>query len=78
MKTAISLPDDLFFEAEEYAKSLGVSRSELYANALRAFILIRQQDDLTERINKACANLDTSLPSEIAKLTRQKLLEIEW
>lgn len=78
MKTAISLPDDLFALADEFAKEAGLSRSELYATALREYILSRQQDDLTERINAACAQLDTSLPQDIAKATRQKLLEAEW
>lgn len=78
MKTAISLPDDLFILADEFAKDVGMSRSELYATALREFILSRQKDDLTERINAACARLDTSLPEDIAKITRQKLIEVEW
>lgn len=78
MKPAISLPDDLFVLADEYATTLGLSRSELYATALREFIASRQRDDLTERINAACAILDTSLPKDIARSTRQKLLEAEW
>lgn len=78
MKTAISLPDDLFVLADEFAKNAGMSRSELYVMALREFIAARQQDDLTERINAACATLDTALPEDIARLTRQKLLEAEW
>ncbi len=78
MKTVISLPDDLFTQADAFAERAGMSRSELYATALREYILSRQQDDLTERINAACAELDTSLPEDIAKMTRQKLLEVEW
>lgn len=78
MKTEISLPDDLFVLADEYATTLGMSRSKLYATALREFIASRQRDDLTERINTACAILDTSLPEDIARITRQKLLEAEW
>ena len=34
MKTAISLPDELFAAAEKLAERLGVSRSQLYATAL--------------------------------------------
>ncbi len=78
MKTAISLPDDLFVLADEYATTLGLSRSELYATALHEFIASRQRDDLTEQINAACANLATSLPEDMATITRQKLLEAEW
>jgi len=38
MKTAISLPDDVFEEAERLASRLKVSRSELYAQALQDFV----------------------------------------
>ena len=55
-----------------------MSRSELYVTALREYIVSRQRDDLTERINAVCAELDTSLPEDIARITRQKLLEVEW
>ncbi|MFM5891936.1 MAG: ribbon-helix-helix domain-containing protein, partial [Dolichospermum sp.] len=38
MKTAISLPDPVFEEAESLARQLGVSRSELYTKALKAYL----------------------------------------
>ena len=78
MKTAISLPDDLFSIAEEVAKQQGISRSELYATALRAYIDAHRQDRLLDAINEACADLDTSLPDDIAQMTRKRLLEAEW
>ena len=78
MKTAISRPDDLFVQADTFAQRAGMNRSVLYATALREYILSRQQDDLTARINAACVDLDTSVPEDIAKMTRQKLLETDW
>jgi metal-responsive CopG/Arc/MetJ family transcriptional regulator len=38
MKTAVSLPDDLFRLAEATARRLRVSRSELYAKAIAEFL----------------------------------------
>src|SRR5271167_672693 len=38
MKTAISIPDSLFEEADRLAKTRGWSRSELYANAVTAYV----------------------------------------
>lgn len=38
MKTAISIPDDVFKRAEYLAKKRGVSRSEFYVAAIKAFI----------------------------------------
>jgi metal-responsive CopG/Arc/MetJ family transcriptional regulator len=78
MKTAISLPDDLFSQAEKYAREQGLSRSELYATALRAYLEAHGNDDLIERINRACAAIDTALPTDLAGLARKKLLEGDW
>jgi metal-responsive CopG/Arc/MetJ family transcriptional regulator len=47
MKTAISIPDDLYRAAERAAKRLGLSRSELYRKALGAF-LDRHSDKLVK------------------------------
>lgn len=38
MKTDVSLPDELFALANDFAKQHGLSRSELYATALRNYI----------------------------------------
>ena len=78
MKTAISLPDDLFVIADDFAKQHGLSRSELYTTALRTYIDAHRHDDLTERINRACENLNTNLPDELARVARETLLATEW
>ena len=51
MKTAISVPDDVFEAAERTARRLGISRSELYARAVRAFLDDLLRNDVTERLN---------------------------
>lgn len=78
MKTAISLPDDLFALADELAKERGQTRSELYATALREYVEAYRTDELTSRINEACAQVDPILPPEFADLSRRRLLESEW
>jgi metal-responsive CopG/Arc/MetJ family transcriptional regulator len=78
MKTAISLPDELFLLADQLAKELGISRSELYATAIRSFISAQQRSDLTDRINAACAEFETRLPNDLAEAARRTLLEAEW
>ena len=52
MKTAISIPDDVFEAAERTAKSLGVSRSELYATAVREFLERYRREGVTEKLNE--------------------------
>ena len=52
MKTAISLPDEVFESADLLAGKLKVSRSKLYSMALEKFIRDNQKDDVTNRINE--------------------------
>jgi metal-responsive CopG/Arc/MetJ family transcriptional regulator len=52
MKTAISLPDRLFFESEETAKNLGVSRSTLYRNALLDYLEKNNRKNITNKLNE--------------------------
>ena len=39
MKTAVSLPDDVYAEAEAFAQAHHLSRSHLYVCALREFLV---------------------------------------
>ena len=43
MKTAVSLPDELFERAEELAARLGKSRSQVYREALAEYLFRREQ-----------------------------------
>jgi len=52
MKTAISIPDEVFKAAERTAKSLGVSRSEFYATAVREYMERYRREGLTEKLNQ--------------------------
>jgi metal-responsive CopG/Arc/MetJ family transcriptional regulator len=52
MKTAISIPDEIFEKAERTAKKLGVSRSELYTKAIRDFVERYRRENLTEKLNE--------------------------
>jgi metal-responsive CopG/Arc/MetJ family transcriptional regulator len=52
MKTAISLPDTLYEEAEKTAKSMGIPRSQLFAKALEEFINHHKRENITEKYNE--------------------------
>jgi metal-responsive CopG/Arc/MetJ family transcriptional regulator len=52
MKTAISLPDPLFEAADRLARQLGMSRSQLYAEALRAYLDKNRDQDVNARLNE--------------------------
>jgi metal-responsive CopG/Arc/MetJ family transcriptional regulator len=52
MRTAISLPDDLFERVRRLASRQHVSRSRVLQDALRVYLAL-QEPDLTRRINSA-------------------------
>jgi predicted transcriptional regulator len=52
VKTAVSVPDDLFQQAETAARRLRISRSQLYASAIAEFLGRQQKDAVTERLNE--------------------------
>ncbi len=71
MKTAVSLPDDLFRRAEATARKLKISRSQLYATAIAEFLAKRRSNHITERLNKIYAKDSSQLdPALNAAQTR--------
>lgn len=73
MKTAISLPDSVFEEAELLAKQLGVSRSELYTKALKAYLRKYNHDRILSKLNQVYSE-ESSEPDPI--LTRMQLMSL--
>ncbi len=78
MKTAISLPDDLFRAGDALAKRMRVSRSELYARALAEYVAKHRADQLTQRLNAVYATEDSSLDPGFAQLQGRALPREEW
>jgi metal-responsive CopG/Arc/MetJ family transcriptional regulator len=64
MKTAISLPDIVFEEAESLAKHLGVSRSELYTKALKAYLQKSNREQTLSKLNQLYSE-ESSVPDPI-------------
>jgi hypothetical protein len=56
MKTAISIPDSLFEEADRLAKRRGWSRSELYANAVTAYVNSERFSGVREKLDAVYGN----------------------
>lgn len=61
MKTAISVPSDIFELSERLAKKLKVSRSAVFAMGVKKLGEQYDDDDLIARINAVCDEVDTSL-----------------
>ncbi len=78
MKIAISLPDDLFEEAEKLARRLNVSRSRLYREALAEYVGRHDPDEITTALNRACDALG-HVPDPAAAAAARRILEAsEW
>lgn len=79
MKAAVSLPDPLFEAADELAKRLGMSRSELFAAALEAYLRGHHQAGVTERLNEIYGKEESSLdPVMAAAIQSASLSRDDW
>ncbi len=78
MKTAISLPDDLFRAAEETARRLGVSRSELFREALEAFLKQHDRQRIMDKLNELFATESNSLDPVLRELQARSLPRDDW
>ena len=55
MKTAVSIPDRIFESAEGFARRRGMTRSELYAKALDAYLSEHKAEGITELLDAVYA-----------------------
>ena len=78
MKTAISIPDQVFQDAERLAERLKKSRSQLYSEAVAEYLARHQPESNTDRINAVCNEVDTRPDSFLTEATRRILDRTEW
>lgn len=73
MKTAISIPDEIFEAAEELATDLGLKRSELYARAVAEYVGRCRDDEVTAKLNAVYATTEAQLDPGLDDLQRASL-----
>jgi predicted transcriptional regulator len=78
MKTAISLPDDLFDKAEKLARKLKKSRSQFYREAVADLVARYDEQAMIEAINRAYASPDPETDAFVAEAARRILEQTEW
>lgn len=80
MKTAISIPEEIFEEAERAARKLGVSRSELYTKAVLDFVERYRRESLTEKLNEVYSDNESisELDPNLTAMQTQSLKRDEW
>jgi antitoxin MazE6 len=78
MKTAISIPDDVFEQAERLARRTKKSRSQLFSDALKEYVARHAPDDVTDAMNRVCADLGDSRDEFVSAASRRVLERVEW
>ena len=79
MKTAISLPDDLFDTAEQTASRLGISRSVLYQRALALFLERHGDALVTDSLNEVYSTTtQPPLDPLLDRMQRASLAREHW
>lgn len=78
VKTAVSLPDALFAQADETAKRLRVSRSKLYATAIARFVKEHRSRGVTERLDEVYEKEDSKVDPVLDELQLRSLPREKW
>jgi predicted transcriptional regulator len=78
MKTAISLPDELFRRAEQYTRRVKKTRSCLYSDAMREYLDRHSVDEVTQRMNSVCGRVHEPLDPFLREAGRRLLKKSSW
>ena len=78
MKTAVSIPDEVFEKAERQAEREKRSRSEVYSAALREYVARHAPDEVTAAMNRAWDEAGSESDGFAADAARRVLERVEW
>lgn len=78
VKTAISIPDEVFEAAEALAERLGMSRSELYATAVARYVAAMRSEGVTARLNEVYSDGGSTLDPALLRAQLQAIGTEEW
>jgi predicted transcriptional regulator len=78
VKTAISIPDDLFRLAETAARKLRMSRSHLYATAIAEFLERRRSAGITRGLNEVYSNEPAKLDPVLEQAQLDSIEKDGW
>jgi predicted transcriptional regulator len=78
MKTAISVPDDVFESAEQLARRERRSRSEIYSTALREYVARHAPDEITDALDRVVTAVGTSPDPFVKRAAERSLAASDW
>jgi predicted transcriptional regulator len=78
MKTAVSIPDNLFEGAERLARRTNRSRSRLFSDALKEYLARHTPDKVTEAMDSVLADLGEVGDPFVSSASRRILERSKW
>lgn len=78
MKTAISIPDNVFDSAELLAKKLKLSRSQLYAKAIEEFVAEHAHMSVREKLDAVYATESSAMDPALASAQTASVGHEDW
>jgi len=78
MKTAVSVPDDVFEEAERLIRKTRRSRSEVYTRALTEYLARHAPDRVTDAMNRVISEVGEEVDELVVAASRRALDRVEW
>jgi metal-responsive CopG/Arc/MetJ family transcriptional regulator len=78
MKTAVSIPDEVFESAERLARRTKKSRSRLFSDAVREYVARHAPAEVTETLNRVCAGMPPPSDGFVSLAARRRLERSEW
>jgi predicted transcriptional regulator len=78
MKTAVSVPDEVFAKVERLARRVGKSRSAVVSAALREYVARHAPDEVTEAMDRVCEQAQGQHDPFLSEAARRVLERTEW
>jgi len=78
MKTAVSVPDDVFQSAERLARRERRSRSDVYTAALREYVARHAPEEITEALDRVVTEVGEPIEPFVRRAGLQILERTEW
>lgn len=78
MKTDISIPNPVFRAAENLAKKMGISLSDLYTAALTSYVIEHEKENITDALDRVYAHESSAMEPELVKMQVAALEGEQW
>jgi metal-responsive CopG/Arc/MetJ family transcriptional regulator len=78
MKVAVSVPDPIFEAAERLAKQRSVPRSQIFAEALAAYVESRGSEAVTSKLNEVYGHETSALDNDLAQAQLNSISHETW